>query len=567
MGLAGFSVLFIVLNVAIFFVAVSLIVFVYPIRKWLLAKWLIIFLASLCLISFCSISVYANHIYEIKVMFSRLRYLGLAILVPSWLLFLSAAFQSWRWLHKRGVVALLFAPAVGTIFCTLFPPYRDLVIKNFAPIEVLGLSVVSFQAGSWFPVHYLWSVILTVASFALGFTVLLRGTSVQRQQVLILLAGSFISLACDIYCVSAGSDLRWVMLPAGTYLFTELAVAYGVFRYRLLASAVLDMQNVYTHVADPVVVVNDDERLVSFNHAARGVFHLTDEMIGGLLKDLIPLRVRGNDEFEFVDINGNSRFFGRSQKQISPGPDSPGSVIFFREVTVHIETEKRLTENIEFRTRLMSLIAHDMFGHIQNQAHLSEALKKEVPSGAQEVATMLTSSAAASRDLMRNILTWAKTQDRAFEVLNRPFEINVLIDEVIEELAPLFESHGVKISFVSEKRPWVVPGDSQMIGTALRNLLTNALRASQSGQVVVVILESEPSAYRITVKDEGAGMSPAQVLGLLDPTQAKTMSESKKHGFGIGFTLVQQFIELHNGKLNIDSTLEKGTRVSFSIPL
>ncbi|NUN06483.1 MAG: hypothetical protein HUU57_12060 [Bdellovibrio sp.] len=564
----GLFTLLMFLNIAIFTVAVSLIVFVYPVRRWPLARWLIVFVGSLCLISFFSLSVYSQESFEIKVMFSRLRFLGLAILAPSWLLFLSTSFQAWTWLQRRGVVAVLFFPALITIACTLSPALQSHVIHSFTAIQVLGLSVLSYEGGSWFPVHYLWSVALMLVSFVLGARILMRGTSVQRRHLLFLMSGSCLSLAVDSYCVATNSPLRWAMLPAGTYLITEAALAYGVFRYRLLASALIDMEKVYLHLPDPVVVVDEWGKLAGYNHAAKNAFFFSSASVGRTLQELIPSLPTQKQEFEFVNLAGVSRFFEFSFRTIGAGQDYHGQVIFFRDVTDHKENAKRLSENMEFRSRLMALIAHDMFGHVQNQARLSEVLRDGVPLESKELADLLSTSTQASRDFMGNILSWAKTQEQAFQLVRKPFEINVLLEEIIEELAGLFKAQKVTTSFQSHRRPLIVSGDSQMVGTAARNLLTNALRASSAGKSVQVTVSVHDQEVSVTVQDHGVGMTREEVDNLLSKQNKKVFgAKSHNQGFGVGFSLVRQFVDLHNGSISVDSVLGRGTEVRFTIPL
>lgn len=564
----GLFTLLMFLNVAIFIVAFSLIVFVYPVRRWPLARWLIVFVGSLCLISFFSLSVYSQESFEVKGMFSRLRFLGLAILAPSWLLFLSTSFQTWTWLQRRGVVAVLFFPALITIACTLVPALQNHLIRDFAEVQVLGLSVLSYKVGSWFPVHYLWSVTLILASFVLGVQIFIQGTSLQRRHLLFLISGSCISLAVDSYCVATNSPLRWAMLPAGTYFITEVAIAYGVFRYRLLASALIDMEKVYLHLPDPVLVIDERGKLAGYNHAAKNAFFFSVSSLGKALPDLISGLPAQKEEFEFVNMAGVSRFFEFSIRAIGKDQDHHGEVIFFRDVTDHKENAKRLSENMEFRSRLMTLIAHDMFGHVQNQARLSEVLRDGVPLESKELADLLSTSTQASRDFMGNILSWARTQEQAFHLVRKPFEINVLLEEILEELAGLYKAQKVTTSYQSDCRPLVVFGDSQMIGTATRNLLTNALRASSAGGNVQVAVSVGPQDVSVLVKDAGVGMTPEEIENLLSRQSRKVFgASSQKQGFGFGFSLVRQFIDLHNGSISVDSALGRGTEVRFTIPL
>lgn len=567
--MTAFPTLFITLNVAIFIVAVSVAVFVLPFRKWGRAKWLLLFLTALCLISFNSLNVYIQKDFDTMVMFSRLRFLGLSILAPSWLLFLSTSFQTWRWLQNRAAVVVLFAPSFFTILFTLLGPYQNLVIQDFSNLDVLGLSAVTYKGGAWFPVHYLSSIVITFLAFGLGAQIFRNGSRVQRKQIVVLMAGSFASLACDVYCVVTNSPLRWAMLPAGTYLITEGAIAYGVFQYRFLAAAVSDLQNVYLELPDAVFIIDEQDKIVSFNRSASWAFRVTESMVGQPLVDVVPLPSHDKKDFEFADSDGAARVFEYQARPLSKTPDSLGQMLFFKDVTTQRDNERKSVEEASFRARLMGLIAHDMYGHISSQTQLLESLQKDqaLASG-PDLSQALIESSRSSRDLMSNLLTWAKSQEGVFQASFQDFEVNVLVEDVTQELAPLFDFKKVRLSFAALSEPWVVQGDSQMISTVLRNILTNALRASAAGQTVWISIDKQASSYGITVRDEGTGMSVEQVARLTGSTSVPPQAEAdEKNGFGIGFTFVRQFVGLHGGSLKVDSVLDQGTRISFTIPL
>ncbi|WP_291516642.1 histidine kinase N-terminal 7TM domain-containing protein [Bdellovibrio sp. ArHS] len=563
----GVSTLLILLHVLIFFVSVIVIAFIFPIRRWSLVKWLIVLLSSFCLVSFFCLSIFAHHEYDLKVLFSRLRFVGLAILAPSWLLFLSSNFQKWKWLRRREVIILLYAPALVTAICAVWPAFQDLILTDFAPIQVFGLSVLKYKAGVWYPVHYLWSVLLLVASFALEAQVFIQGNSTQRKQVSFLFLGSLISLTTDVYCVLTDSPFRWTMLPAGSYLFTALAVAYGVFRQRLFASMLIDVEKVYLQLPDPVVILNNEGKIIGYNHSAKIHLHLSDAAIDNSITKVLPGVPQNNGDFQFLSEARTSRFFELTHKEFGTAMETAGRVLFFRDVTERKAAEQRLQEDAEFRSLLMNLIAHDMYGHIQSQTRLLEILKKDIGSNGKEVANILTTSSLASRDLIQGLLMWSKTQDSHFQPQLQPFEVCVFIEDVIAELSSLFQEKNVHIRTQAPTCPLIANGDSQMLGTVVRNLLTNALRASGSGQEVRINVFKDENNLRIDVEDEGVGMSHEDIVRLMERGKNRTFKNSSGDGFGIGFKLVMYFMDLHSGHVQVHSQPGKGTQVRLLLPL
>lgn len=564
------------LNLGVFIVSVALIAQVFPIRHWPLARWLVLLVAVLCVISFSTLSVYVHSDYESKVFFSRMRFIGLGLIAPSWVLFLSQSFKVWRFLSKPWLLLILFIPGVLTSGMAVLPSTQDLVITNFSAIQVAGLHLVRFENGAWFPVHYLWSVCLTLVAFAIGLRIFVSGKHLHRRQVSILMVGSAMSLIIDVYCVLTGSDWRWAMLPAGTYSFTVAAIAIGAFKYRFLASALIDMQKVYLHSPDPVIVVDGTGSLVSFNPVAKEIFALNEQDIGLLMTEVMSSLPDQKGEFEWTSKNGTHRNFELSRRSLDSAHDDVGSYLFLRDVTEYKTIGKRLSEDMEFRTKLMALIAHDMFGHVQNQVALSEYLRRVVPSDSTGVVERMLQSATASQDLMRNLIEWSRTQSMGFQMIERPFEVNVLQEEVLCDVRSLFEAKNIQIEFSSNCPCLIVMGDSQMIGTAVRNLLTNSLRATSEGGKVLLRLDSRCQEYVISVEDNGRGMSEIERLSLLqggarrdrqEGSRESSFSPNGERGFGIGFSMVHHFVRQHQGRVEIESETGKGTRVNLILPL
>jgi two-component system phosphate regulon sensor histidine kinase PhoR len=102
--------------------------------------------------------------------------------------------------------------------------------------------------------------------------------------------------------------------------------------------------------------------------------------------------------------------------------------------------------------------------------------------------------------------------------------------------------------------------DHDLILSLLINLVDNAGKASEPGQTIVV----EAKGNEITVRDQGTGISPEDLLRITEPFYTADKSRSKKlSGNGIGLALAQEIATAHNAKLEFESELGVGTTARF----
>jgi len=562
--------IFVLFYTAIFITTVMLITYAFPYRKLLSVKLMMGLVASFSVISFCALNVYILDNFESKVLFSRLRFLGFSILAPSWLLFVATAFNRFNFLKNKFFICLLFLVPTVSVFLTLVPPLRHMLVTDFAPFSAHGLSVVSFKGGPWFIVHIWWAWLVVLSSVLLSVWIFFKERGDKRRQVSALMVGGILGTVVDAYCVYTNSPFRWLMLSGATYLLSEAAIFYAIFRYRLLDITHVAMEKIFSNFPDPVLIFDSRDTLRAINLAATKLFDISEKKIGQSIADLLPdLKIVEGNEVHIQDKMGSDRFFSLKIDALKTDRETiTGKIVFFREITLQKSIEKTLTQRLEFKVRLMSLIAHDMYGNLKNQAMLSSSLQEQVQSEVKDVATMLTDSVFATHDLMSNILAWAKLQQSSFVPIKRPFEMNTLLQEAMETLKISLQLKGVEVDISSREKPLIVTADSEMLASIMRNLVSNALRASDKGAKILVSSELKDSELNITVRDEGVGMSSSHILSVMNSASDSMFNpQHASHGYGIGLTITKRFVELHGGTLKIDSELGVGTRVSFSIPL
>jgi signal transduction histidine kinase len=113
-----------------------------------------------------------------------------------------------------------------------------------------------------------------------------------------------------------------------------------------------------------------------------------------------------------------------------------------------------------------------------------------------------------------------------------------------------------------------IKADRRKLKQILYNLLSNAVKFTPMGGTVSVVVEREGDFINITVVDVGVGIKAEDIPKLFKPfTQLESVYTKAYEGTGLGLALVKQFVELHGGRVWVESLFGTGSRFGFSIPL
>ncbi|MCJ7580901.1 MAG: cell wall metabolism sensor histidine kinase WalK, partial [Candidatus Aminicenantes bacterium] len=122
-----------------------------------------------------------------------------------------------------------------------------------------------------------------------------------------------------------------------------------------------------------------------------------------------------------------------------------------------------------------------------------------------------------------------------------------------------------RLSFPSKTEKPLI--DKDKIEQVLRNIIDNAIKYSPKGNEIRITGIKENNDIKVSVKDEGIGMTPEQVDKIFDKFFRADTSDSAPTGTGLGMSIVKYLVEAHRGKVWVESEVGKGTTVSFTIPL
>ncbi len=248
------------------------------------------------------------------------------------------------------------------------------------------------------------------------------------------------------------------------------------------------------------------------------------------------------------------------------------AVVFYLQ-NKKLKRERKLLQESNFtKDKLFSIIAHDLKSPFSALFGYSEMMLSDFDDFSRdEIKENLGHIKSVSQNLfamVENLLQWARNQTQGIK--HEP-EIVELEGEIEKVLSNFEQSASIKnISLERDLENGLkVFCDVSMLQTVLRNLINNAIKFTRPNGKITVRAKvlPEEGKVKISVEDTGIGMTEKQIEQLLNKKGKSTHGTGGEKGTGLGMLLVNEMVKHNGGELSIESEVEKGTTISFTVPL
>jgi two-component system phosphate regulon sensor histidine kinase PhoR len=215
----------------------------------------------------------------------------------------------------------------------------------------------------------------------------------------------------------------------------------------------------------------------------------------------------------------------------------------------------------ELRTPLTALI-----GFIETLRHAA----RDDPAARDRFLGIMEHEAGRMNRLVRDLLQLSRVEAEERVRPRDKVEVRELLEGVISSLRGVAEREGSSVTLTGAAA--VVPGDHDQLTQVFTNLIENALKYGEAGQVVRVTLTPEETvrgpAVRVEVADEGEGIDPVHLPRLTERFYRVDSHRSREMGgTGLGLAIVKHIVSRHRGWLRVDSVVGEGSRFSVVLPL
>ncbi|CAM5651826.1 Heme sensor protein HssS OS=Lysinibacillus sphaericus OX=1421 GN=LS41612_22175 PE=4 SV=1 [Lysinibacillus sphaericus] len=230
----------------------------------------------------------------------------------------------------------------------------------------------------------------------------------------------------------------------------------------------------------------------------------------------------------------------------------------------NVMTEK-LQENDRMRKQFISNVSHDFQSPLLNIQGYVDLLKNPTLAEPerQEYATIIELETKRLSTLTKQLLLLTSLDQSTRMLKREPYPLDEQLKETVRKYRWQLEEANVQLSYQIE--PVIYNGDASLLQNVWDNLLTNAIKYNVNGGDIHIQLQEQTTFVEVLVKDSGIGMTTEQLQKVYDRFYRADESRTKQ-GTGLGLAIVKQIIELHGGKVQMESALNEGTSVCIHLP-
>jgi signal transduction histidine kinase len=273
------------------------------------------------------------------------------------------------------------------------------------------------------------------------------------------------------------------------------------------------------------------------------------------------------DELELIDGTVLDRY---SSPVIGADGINYGRIYTFHDITERKNIENYLLQVNADKDRFISILAHDLRSPFNSLLGASEFLLKKIKDypidKIEKMIEAIYISAKKTYELLEDTLLWSSLKSQLITFTPSNINLKEIITEVTDIMQPSAKFKNITIEN-SEIKDIDVYADVYMLKAILRNLISNALKFTRNGGKIDIGVIKNTSETVIKVFDNGVGIKEEMLGKLFSFSSIKpSKGTSNEVGTGFGLILCKEFVDKHNGKIWIESIVDKGTVVSFSLP-
>jgi PAS domain S-box-containing protein len=338
-------------------------------------------------------------------------------------------------------------------------------------------------------------------------------------------------------------------------------------------------------------------KLLSVNPAICSIIGYTsEELIGRNIKEFVPqdkisqfdeqylqnVLTTGKAEGVFIIIckNGEHIYLLYQNYMVEETSRTPYIIGFSQDITNRIKAERELIkakEETERASRVKEVflanISHEIRTPMNGILGIGGLLYKTNLNPKQEEYTkLILESADNLLHIVNDVLDFTKIESGKIELESIPFLLEEKISNTLKTFIFKIEEKGLELVFDNQvPTDTVLVGDPFRLGQVLNNLISNALKFTESGKITVRAAQihevNQLPIFEFIVSDTGIGISPENLANIFEEfVQASSETSRKYGGTGLGLTITKNLIEMQGGTIKAESTLNKGTKFIVRLP-
>ena len=247
-------------------------------------------------------------------------------------------------------------------------------------------------------------------------------------------------------------------------------------------------------------------------------------------------------------------------------------LILKRSEKKHTAAINKLTENKErevheAKIKFFTMIAHEIRTPVSLIIGPLEKVRKTplpLPDAVRNDLNIIDRNSQRLLFLVNQLLDFRKVEQESMKVKYAPQNIYQLLEAVCERFTPFITQYGARLTIEYPDTDFVAMVDSEAITKVISNLLTNASKYTKDEVIISCSVCPDQHVFVIRVTDNGIGISEEEQKKIFNPFY---QAMDNKPGTGIGLSIVKSIVDLHNGSIEVESEVNKGSSFIVTLPI
>lgn len=320
-------------------------------------------------------------------------------------------------------------------------------------------------------------------------------------------------------------------------------------------------------------------------NGSRGLMHKVGDAIS--VEQQIERRlayILSGSAYKFIRDNQNGRVIEIAGSPLPGG----GFVTTYNDISEYIQIQRQLEDSkreletrVELRTaelnsakidaelastsktKFLAAAGHDLMQPFNAASLFASMLHQRTESSANRELTQGLVNALENADqLLSMLLDMTKLESGLFKPNKHPFSLNQLLKNLVQEYSVIAQQKQLSIKYIPTSI-WV-HSDRRLLNRIIQNLISNAVRYTETGRILVGVRRKEKNTVEICVLDTGRGIADEQKRLIFDEFKQLDNKENNQ-GIGLGLTIVEKMSELLNHEVHVQSILGRGTQFSIRL--
>ena len=237
------------------------------------------------------------------------------------------------------------------------------------------------------------------------------------------------------------------------------------------------------------------------------------------------------------------------------------------EIEERLKLEREKGERLQFINALAHELKTPLTSIVASGGLLLEELEEEVQSQRVRLIENMIHATNMLEARLSELLDMAKMEVLGFKLTFELIDIRPLLQNTTNELLPVANRKKQSLTLDIPPSVPMVKADKQRLEQVLVNLLTNAIKFTGEGGRIQLRLKKKETEIVVEVVDNGAGITVEEQERIFMPYYRIEADRQRFPGLGLGLTLSKQLVEMHEGRMWVESELNKGSTFAFSLPI